>query len=289
MKLAVHFPDYTLPGGSASIPSVLAATAKVADEGGVDTFTLMDHWLQLESQAPVTDPMLEGYTTLGFLAGQTERISLGLLVTGITYRPPGFLSKIVATLDVLSGGRAMLGLGSGWYEREHRALGVPFPPLTERYTRFEESIRVLKQMFSDNDGGFQGRHYQLAETICSPKPIQPGGPPLLIGGGGEVKTLALVAKYADATSMFDLGIEDVSNKLHLVREHCTTFGRDYSRIEKTLITGADPLDDVDGFLQLMEDYSALGISKVWVNAPAKASEKWMTKVVKKVLPRLTDV
>ena len=162
----------------------------------------MDHWFQMEQMAPATDPMLEGYTSLGFVAGHTETMTLGLLVTGVTYRHPGLLAKIVATLDVLSGGRAQLGIGAAWYEREHRGLGVPYPPVAERFERLEETLQICRQMWSDDDGPFEGRHYQLAETICSPRPISQPHPPILIGGSGERKTLRLVARYADACNLF---------------------------------------------------------------------------------------
>ena len=146
--------------------------------------------------------MLEGYTSLGFLAGQTDTMTLGLLVTGVTYRHPGLLAKIVTTLDVLSGGRAQLGIGAAWYEREHRGLGVPFPPLAERFERLEETLQICLQMWSDDAGPYEGRHYHLAETICSPPPISSPRPSLLIGGSGERKTLRLVARYADACNLF---------------------------------------------------------------------------------------
>jgi F420-dependent oxidoreductase-like protein len=162
----------------------------------------MDHWFQMEAFATSQDPMLEGYTSLGFLAGQTRVMKLSLLVTGVTYRHPGLLAKIVTTLDILSGGRAQLGIGAAWYEREHKGLGVPFPPLSERFERLEEVLQICLQMWSDDDGPYQGRYYELAETICSPRPIQKPRPRILVGGSGERKTLRLVAQYADACNLF---------------------------------------------------------------------------------------
>ena len=154
MKVGIHFVNFTLPGGPGSLASTLAATARAAEEGGCSTFTLMDHYFQMEQLSRSEDPMLEGYTSLGFLAGLTQSMTLGLLVTGVTYRHPGLLAKIVTTLDVLSGGRAQLGLGAAWYEREHRALGVPFPPISERFERLEETLQICQQMWSDNDGPY---------------------------------------------------------------------------------------------------------------------------------------
>src|ERR1700712_5510410 len=165
MKLAIHFPNFTFPGEPATLSGLLADTAKAADEGGVTTMTLMDHWFQMEQRAPATDPMLEGYTSLGFIAGQTTNLKLGLLVTGVTYRHPGLLAKIITTLDVLSKGRAFLGIGAAWYEREHNALGVHYPPLKERFERLEETVQICRQMWGDNEGPYDGRHFQLAETI----------------------------------------------------------------------------------------------------------------------------
>src|ERR1700710_1309475 len=204
MKLAIHFPNFTMPGEPASLARILAATAKAADDGGCETMTLMDHWFQMEQRAPATDPMLEGYTSLGFIAAHTTRLKLGLLVTGVTYRQPGLLAKTVATLDVLSEGRAFLGIGAAWYEKEHHALGVPFPPISQRFEMLEEAIQVCEQMWSDNDGPYEGAHYQLAETLCRPRPIQSPRPPILIAGTGEQKTLRLVAQYAGALNPFGL-------------------------------------------------------------------------------------
>src|SRR5579862_6698207 len=168
---------------------------------GVRTLSFMDHYFQMDWFAPAEDPMLEGYTALGFVAGSTERLRLRLLVTGVTYRHPGLLAKAVTTLDVVSGGRAELGIGAAWYEREHRGLGVPFPPTAERFERMEEAIQICLQMWSDDNGPYQGRHYQLAETLCQPQPVSRPRPRILIGGGGERKTLRLVAQYADACNL----------------------------------------------------------------------------------------
>ena len=175
MKLGIHFVNFNLREGATSLAPTLSATARAAEEAGCTTFTLMDHWFQMEQFATAQDPMLEGYTSLGFLAGQTQTMTLGLLVTGVTYRHPGLLAKIVTTLDVLSGGRAQLGIGAAWYEREHRGLGVPFPPVSERFERLEETLQICQQMWSDDDGPYEGRHYQLAETICSPRPSSSRG------------------------------------------------------------------------------------------------------------------
>jgi F420-dependent oxidoreductase-like protein len=176
--------------------------------------------------------MLEAYTTLGFLAASTERVKLLTVVTAVVYREPGLLAKAVTTLDVLSGGRAMLGIGAAWNEDEARGLGLFFPPLAERYERLEEALRICRQMWSDDDGPFDGKHYHLSRTLNSPQSLSRPHPPILIGGSGERKTLPLVARYADACNLFDS--PEVAHKLDVLREHCAAVGRDYAEIEKTV-------------------------------------------------------
>jgi F420-dependent oxidoreductase-like protein len=289
MKLAIHFPNFTLPGQPASLAKILAATAKAADEGGCETMTLMDHWFQMEQRAPATDPMLEGYTSLGFIAGQTKNLKLGLLVTGVTYRYPALLAKIVATLDVLSEGRAFLGIGAAWYEKEHLALGVPYPPIGQRFGMLEDAIQICEQMWSDDEGPFEGKHYQLAETICRPRPIQTPRPPILIGGSGEQKTLRLVAQYADACNLFGTDLETVAHKLKVLDEHCAKLDRDPASIQRTMIAGPPDFADIDGFLKNMEQYAALGISQIWIAPPAPDPAGYVSELTEKVLPRLAQI
>jgi F420-dependent oxidoreductase-like protein len=289
MRLAIHNPRFTLPGGPEALASILAATARAAEDGGAAAFTLMDHYFQMEQLATAHDPMLEGYTALGFLAGQTERMRLGLLVTGVTYRHPGLLAKIVTTLDVLSGGRAQLGIGAAWYEREHLGLGVPFPPIAERFERLEEAIQICRQMWSDDDGPYEGSHYRLAETVCAPRPIQRPRPPILIGGSGERKTLRLVARYADACNLFAPDPAVVEHKLDVLARHCDAEGRDPATIERTIIFSADPLADTDAFLAAMERYAAIGIEQVWLSPNDPDPAGWVTRVCGQVGSRLRDL
>jgi F420-dependent oxidoreductase-like protein len=289
MKLAIHFPNFTFPGGKESLASILSSTARAADEGGCSNFTLMDHWFQMEARADARNFMLEGYTSLGFIAGQTRHLTLGLLVTGVTYRYPGLLAKIIATLDVLSSGRAQLGIGAAWYEREHLALGVPFPPVSERFERLEETLQICNQMWSDDDGPYEGKWYQLAETICEPRPIQHPRPSVLIGGSGERKTLRLVARYGDACNLFDAGPEGLQHKLAVLARHCEDADRDPATVEKTIITGGNPLDDIDEFLSRMEVYAGLGIEKAWMSPPTPDPAAWVTEMTEQVLPRLREL
>lgn len=294
MELALHVWNFSPLDDPAALAVNLAATAKAADAGGFRTLTLMDHYLQMEAQAPPTEPMLEGYTALGYLAGITERLQLGLLVTGVTYRHPGLLAKIIATLDVVSGGRAMLGIGAAWYEREHHALGVPYPPMAERFERLEETLRICRQMWSGTVEPFDGKHYQLAETLCVPLPIQQPRPPILIGGSGERKTLRLVAQYADACNLFATGPDELKHKIDVLDGHCRDVGRDPAEIQKTIMGSGgtpDPLDDVDDTLRRLESCAALGVTRTWVGIPLHHPDPagWTSQVAERVLPRVAQI
>lgn len=289
MKVGIHFVNFTLPGSPATLGPTLAATARAAEAGGCTTFTVMDHWFQMEHFADAADPMLEGYTSLGFLAAHTERMTLGMLVTGVTYRHPGLLAKIVTTLDVLSGGRARLGIGAAWYEREHLALGVPFPPVSERFERLEETLQICLQMWSDDDGPFRGRHYQLAETICSPPPIQQPRPGILVGGSGERKTLRLVARYADACNLFAPDPAVVAHKLEVLDRHCEAEGRDPADVERTILGFASPFGDADAFVASMEEYAKLGVDLVELIPAGPDPLGWVTRLGEETVPRLAEI
>jgi F420-dependent oxidoreductase-like protein len=233
----------------------LASTAKTAEEVGCTTFSLMDHWFQMESMATRQEPMLEGYTSLGFLAGQTSTIKLGLLVTGVTYRHPGLLAKIVTTLDVLSGGRASLGIGAAWYEEEHHGLGVPFPPVAERFERLEETLQICLQMWRGDETPYQGRHFQLERPLNSPQALTKPHPPIMIGGGGERKTLRFVAKYAQACNLFPS--PDLARKLDVLRAHCDAEGRDYDEITKTCYFIFDPGENGEKTAEMVDQLGRL--------------------------------
>lgn len=265
MEIGFHLPILDIDGGPTAIAGELARTAQAAEASGATWLSLMDHFFQIPPIGDAERNMLEGYTTLGFLAAHTSRIELGLLVTGVTYRHPGLLAKIVTTLDVLSGGRASLGIGAAWFEREHHALGVPFPPLAERFERLEEALQICAQMWDpDNNGPFEGKHYQLAETLCLPQPLH--RPRVLIGGNGERKTLRLVAKYGDACNLFATTPEEVAHKLDVLRRHCDDVGRDYGQIRKTILANMRrPQPETrDDFVREMADYAKLGIDAVVV-------------------------
>lgn len=268
MRLGVHVVDFRTPGGPAGLAGTLAEVGRACDESGVGTLSLMDHHFQLEFLGDATQPMLEGYTTLGFLAAHTSTVTLQLLMTGVTYRHPGILAKTVATLDVLSGGRAALGIGAAWYEREHHGLGVPFPPVAERFERLDETLQVVRQMWSDDNGPFHGRHFDLAETICSPQPLS--RVPIMVGGGGEKKTLRLVARYADACNVFaggGTGAEQVAHKLAVLRDWCEREGRPYDDIRRTVLwNGPIGPDSAGGaaFVEQMRALADVGVQEVHV-------------------------
>ena len=290
MQLGVHFIDF-LPGAPEKLGPTLAASARIAEQAGATMFTLADHFFQMEAIGQAQDPFLEGYTSLGFLAGQTEKISLTLLVTGVTYRYPGILAKTVTTLDVLSQGRSMFGIGAAWYEREHLALGVPYPPLGQRFEMLEETIQICGQMWSDNDGPYDGKHYHLAETICQPPPIR--RPPLLIGGDGEKKTLRLVAEYADVWNSTAATPAVFKHKSDVLQRHCEKVGRDPASIRKTVGLGPqlEPFKDTDEFIKTIESYAEAGVELINVGPlPGNPDPVgFVTRLGDEVIPRLASL
>jgi F420-dependent oxidoreductase-like protein len=232
--------------------------------------------------------MLEGYTTLGFLAAKTERMTLGLLVTGVMYRYPGLLAKIVTTLDVLSGGRARLGIGASWYEREQIGLGVPVVPVAERFERLEETLQICLQMWSDNNGPYEGRHYRLAETLNVPASLQQPRPSIMIGGGGEKKTLLLVAKYADACNLFGTSPDEVARKLDVLRAHCEAVGRDYDSVEKTVLAVHPALADPDAFVADAQRYADLGVAELAV-MPDRHPVEFTERIAERIAPQIAAI
>lgn len=265
MHLDLHVTRFDWTGGPAGIGPGVAKLSRTAEAVGVRTLSVMDHFFQMDMVAPGEDPMLECYTVLGFIAGVTQSLRMRVLVTGVTYRHPGLLAKTMTTLDVLSGGRAELGIGAAWYEREHVGLGVPFPPVSERFERLEEALQICLQMWSDDDGPYEGKHYRLAETLCSPQPVSAPRPRIMIGGGGEKKTLKLVAQYADACNFF--GPPDVvAHKIEVLRRHCDAVGRDIGEIEVTALLAAQDGWTPDDVLREAEAYAAVGTHTVMAGA-----------------------
>ncbi len=240
MKLGIHISNFTFGVPPEELSATLGRIVTEAEAAGFDRLSVMDHYFQIPGVGPVENEMFEAYSTLGFIAAKTSRMKLGVLATGVTYRNPGFLAKQVTGLDVLSGGRAWLGIGAAWFEREHKGLGIPFPPIKQRFEMLEEAIQICEQMWSDNNGPFAGKHYQLEETLCSPQPIQRPRPPILLAGSGEKKTLRLVARYADSCNIRSTNPEDTERLLAILDAHCKTEGRDPASIERTIVTRFDP-------------------------------------------------
>jgi F420-dependent oxidoreductase-like protein len=271
MKLGLQIPSFTWPRGAEGIAPTLARMAQAAEEAGFASLWVMDHFFQIEMIGKPEEPMLEGYSALHFLAAVTQRIRLGTLVSGVIYRYPGILVKTVTSLDVISGGRAYFGLGAGWYEREAIGLGVPFPPLKERFERLEETLQIALQMWSGKVASYSGKHYRLAETLNSPQPIAKPHPPILIGGAGEKRTLPLVAKYGDACNLYAFeSLQTVRAKLDVLRQNCDAIGRPYEEIERTAIGRLDLGHSATSARQAIEycrSVSDAGIEHLIVSMP----------------------
>lgn len=288
MELGLHIPIFEIDGGTGAIAGELALVGAAAEAAGATWLSFMDHFFQIEPTGlPAEANMLEGYTSLGYMAAHTSTLELGLLVTGVTYRHPGLLAKIVSTLDVLSGGRAALGIGAAWFDREHHGLGVPYPPVGERFDRLEETLRICAQMWDpQNNGPFEGKHYQLAETLCSPQPLH--RPTVLIGGGGEKRTLRLVARYGDACNLFASSTEEVAHKLDVLRRHCDDLGTDYDRIRKTVLAGSPDPTAHDDFVRQMAGYAELGVHIAIVMPPGGSPAGWVDTFAPAV-PKLAEL
>ena len=289
MRLGLHLPDLTWPGGPERLGSQLSDVAQTAEGAGFEMLTVMDHVWQIGVVGPPEHEMLEAYTTLGYLAGRTSRITLLAWVTAVVYRQPGMLAKAVTTLDVLSKGRAWLGIGAAWFEGEARGLGLDFPPTAERFERLEEALQICLQMWSESDAAYDGKHYQLERTLNSPPPLTRPHPPILIGGGGERKTLRLVAKYAHACNLF-FGPE-LEHKLDVLRRHCDDVGRDYDDIVKTVMGPLDPGADganVDRLIEQMRTAADLGVTHYHGSVPNVASITPLEILGKHVIPAAAD-
>jgi F420-dependent oxidoreductase-like protein len=245
MKLGLQIPSFTWPGGPEAIGPTLGRVVRDADDAGFDSIWVMDHFFQIRSVGAVEEPMLEGWTTLGFMAANSSRARLGLMVGGVHYRYPGLWIKAATTLDVLSGGRAWLGIGAAWNEQESRALGFPFPPLTERFELLEDTLRMAHGMWTGERGSeaaLDGRHLHASRLLNSPQSITRPRPPIMIGGGGEKKTLRLVAQYADASNVFG-SPEMITRKFRILDEHCAAVGRDPAEIERSTLQGVNLTSD----------------------------------------------
>ncbi len=293
MRIGLQVPSFTWPDGPDGIGSKLAEIGKTADEAGFYSLWVMDHFFQIEIVGAAEEPMLEGYSALSYLAGVTKQAKLGTLVTGVQYRHPGILIKTATTLDALSGGRTYLGIGAGWYERESKGLGVPFPSTSERFERLEEALQIAHQMWSDDVGPYEGKHYHLAETLNSPQVLSKPHPPIMIGGSGERKTLRLVAQYADACNLFAYGGADViRQKLDVLKGHCEDVGRDYEEIEKTALGTVNLAPDgmsAEDVIEFCREQSDAGIQHMIFNMPNVHDIEPLETIGEKVIPAVADL
>jgi F420-dependent oxidoreductase-like protein len=293
LRLGLQIPYFTWPGGPAEMGERLGEIARAAEDAGYESIWVMDHFFQIPPVGAAELDMLEAYTALGYIAAHTSRARLGTMVTGVTYRHPGILVKQVTTLDVLSGGRAWLGIGAAWFEREHTGLGVPFPPLKERFERLEEALQIAKQMWSDDNGPYEGKYYKLAETLNSPQALTKTRPPILIGGSGEKKTLRLVARYADACNIFgQMGPDVVKHKLEVLRGHCETEGRNYDEIEKTALFAMNPGTEGENVGRVVEQLGRLSESGVQTVIGALVGVERMKTIEvvgKEILPQVAGM
>jgi F420-dependent oxidoreductase-like protein len=265
MHIGLQVPSFTFPGGAEQIGPVFGRMARDADQAGLRSFWVMDHFFQIGAVGPPEEPMLEGYAALSYAAALTERITLGTMVTGVVYRHPGILVKTVTTLDVLSGGRAWLGIGAAWNDEESRGLGVPFPPTAERFERLEEALQIAHQMWKGDEAAYEGRHFTLERPLNSPPALRRPHPPILVGGTGEKKTLRFVAKYADACNIFDS--DELPHKLQVLRDHCAREGRDYADIEKTSLTFFRSEPSVDQAVDTVGRLAEQGVDHVIFSQP----------------------
>ncbi len=292
MRIGLSIADFGTPRGVACLGPDLASVATTADQLGFSALSVMDHYFQIGIVGPPELPMLEGYTTLAFLAAHTRQLRLGTLITGVHYRHPGLLAKIVTTLDVLSGGRAFLGIGAGWNQQESLGLGVPFPPLAERFERLEETLRICLQMWQGNQTPFDGRYYDLKRPLNSPQSLTRPHPPIMVGGGGERKTLRLVARYADACNLFPGPRAEVEHKLDVLRRYCDEEGRDYAAIEKTsmyMFDAAAGSAATSAAIAALRDLAAAGIQTVYFGVNDVFSVRPLEVVAREIMPAVADL
>ena len=288
MKIGLHLSDFTFSNGPGRLADDLTRIVVAAEDAGFARVSVMDHVWQISVHGPPEHEMLEAYTTLGYIAARTSQVDLLAWVTAVTYREPGMLAKIISTLDVLSGGRAWLGIGAGWNEAEASGLGLSFPPLPERFVRLEETLQICTQMWGPDDGPYQGQHYQLGRTLNVPQPLH--RPRVLIGGGGERKTLRLVAQYADACNLF-VGPE-LARKLDVLRGHCDDVGRPYDEIEKTgqmVLDVGERGEKIDDFLATLAEISKLGVQAVQGKVPRVWEPERIALFKREVIPAAADL
>ena len=294
MHIGLQIPSFKYPGGTTAIRPKLKEIVTTAEEGGFYSLWVMDHFYQIKGffGEAYTDPMLEAYTTLGYFAGLTEKAHLGVLVTGVIYRHPAVLMKMVNTLDVLSGGRAYLGIGAAWYETEAKGYGIPYPSTAERFEQLEDNLRLAKALWESDETAFEGKHFTAPAITNNPRPLSKPHPPIMIGGTGPKKTLRMVAQYADACNIGDwVGAEAMQKALDALKEHCESLGREYDTIEKTSLCTVHLSGDdtVDSVISRIKDLSAMGFTHAIFNMPDVYRITPLVTFAKQIIPAVAEL
>jgi F420-dependent oxidoreductase-like protein len=289
MHIGLQIPSFKYPGGTAAIRPKLKEIVTTAEAAGFYSLWVMDHYYQIKGLfgEAYTDPMLESYTTLGYFAGLTEKAYLGVLVTGVIYRHPAVLLKMVNTLDILSGGRAYLGIGAAWYEDEAKGFGIPYPPTAERFERLEENLKLAQALWASDETSFAGKYVSAPAITNNPRPLSTPHPRIMIGGTGPKKTLRMVAQYADACNIGAwVGKENMQNSLDALKGHCEAVGRDYDSVEKTALSSVhlSGSDTVAGTLSSLKELSAMGFSHVIFNMPDVYTITPLETFAKEIIP-----
>jgi F420-dependent oxidoreductase-like protein len=289
MNIGLQIPSFKYPGGAAAIRPTLKEVVTTAEEAGFYSLWVMDHYYQIKGLfgEAYTDPMLESYTTLGYFAGLTEKVKLGVLVTGVIYRHPSVLLKMVNTLDILSGGRAYLGIGAAWYEEEAKGYGIPYPSTSERFEQLEDNLKLAKALWAGDETSFEGKHFSAPAITNNPRPLSQPHPRIMIGGTGPNKTLRMVAQYADACNIGDwVGKENMQKALDTLKKHCETLGRDYATVEKTSVGTVHLSDDdtVDSVIRRIEGLAAMGFTHAIFNMPDVYKITPLETFAKEIIP-----
>ena len=275
----LHLPNYTYPGvPDEQLYGRVIEQAQAAEAAGFEMVTVMDHFYQIRGVGPEDDPMLEAYSALAGIAVSTKKVRLGTLVTGVTYRNPAMLAKLVTTLDVMSGGRAILGIGAAWNESEHAGMGFDFPPIAGRMDRLGEALTICKLMFTEDRPSFEGQHYRIDQVLNRPRPIQAGGPPILIGGMGERRTLRFAAEFADMTHWFPASVEDLQHKVEVLAGHCEAVGRDPSTIIRTMGAPVIPVAHESDAAALLEQIPPERRGSLVIGTPERVAEHLSTYI-----------
>lgn len=294
MNIGLQIPSFKYPGGTAAIRPKLKEIVTTAEKAGFYSLWVMDHYYQIKGLfgEAYTDPMLESYTTLGYFAGLTEKAMLGVLVTGVIYRHPSVLMKMINTLDILSGGRAYFGIGAAWYEEEAKGHGIPYPPTSVRFEQLEDALQLAKAVWDGEQTAFEGKHFSAPAITNNPRPLSKPHPRIMIGGTGPKKTLRMVAQYADACNIGDwVGRENMQEALDTLKAHCEKMGRAYDSIEKTALSTVhlSEKDTVDGILRRIRELSAMGFTHVIFNMPDVYKITPLDIFAKEIIPAVAEL